>query len=69
MLGHILSIKLLCSNMLEDNSNLLYLSMLMYVICMAVGMPKGAILTHGAIVSDVAAVYKHFVSCVFVMVV
>lgn len=30
------------------------------------GMPKGAILTQGAYVSNVAAIYKHSVSCVYI---
>ena len=32
-------------------------------IILTVGMPKGVILTHGAIVSDVSAIHKHNVSC------
>lgn len=41
----------------------------LHVICLFdLGLPKGVILTHGALVSDVSAVCKHIVSfCLLIM--
>lgn len=40
-----------------------YLLSFIVISCVTIGMPKGVILTHGAIVSDVSAIHRHNVSC------